>query len=239
MNIINTIEKHQNGIIGALMIHIILFVWLNLKNVSFVVIQPIEKTIATLDFTNDEIEEIFSDNVDLSTIDPVKIKQTASNFDIDNNTNQTSNFNSKQTDQEILEELKAFESKEFNKLSVDNPEIITIEEELTPNSENTKSVTPTGKLIEASAKYSLSKRSAIYETIPTFICNQVGIVRLDIKVNQKGNVVDCRINGTHTTTSNECLIKNASEYAKKWRFEQDFNQASKMNGWIEFVYLSQ
>lgn len=239
MNIINTIEKHQNGIIGALMIHIILFVWLNLKNVSFVVIQPIEKTIATLDFTNNEIEEIVTKNIDLSTIDPIKIKQTASNFDIENKSDKTSNFNSKQTDQEILEELKAFESKEFNKLSVDNPEIITIEEEFPPNTENTKLVIPTGKLIEASAKYSLSKRSAIYETIPTFICNQVGIVRLDIKVNQKGNVIDCRINETYTTTSNECLIKNATEYAKKWRFEQDFNHGSKMNGWIEFVYLSQ
>ena len=236
---INTIEKHQNGIIGALMIHVILFVWLNLKNVSFAVIQPIEKTIATLDFTNNEPEEVVIDKTDLSNIDPTEIKQTASNFDIENNNDISTTLNSEKTDQQILEELKAFESNEFNKLSVDNPDIITLEEEVVNKEENNKQLIPIGKLIEASAKYSLSKRSATYETIPTFICNQVGVVRLDIKVNQKGNVVDCKINGTYTTTSNECLLKNATEYAKKWRFEQDFNQSSKVNGWIEFVYLSQ
>ena len=239
MNIINTIEKHQNGIVGALMIHVILFVWLNLKNVSFAVIQPIEKTIATLDFTNETPEEIAKDNVDVSAIDPTNIKQTASNFDIENNNDISTNFNSEKTDQQILEELKAFEANEFKKLSVDNPDIISLEQDNTLEEEIDNPSNPTGKLIEASAKYSLAKRNATFEKIPTFICNEVGIVRLDIKVNQKGTVLDCKINNIHTTTSNECLINNATDYAKKWRFDQDFNQSSKTSGWIEFVYLSQ
>ena len=239
MNILNTIEKHQNGIVGALMLHIVLFIWLNLKNVSFVVIQPIEKTIATLDFTNEVPEEIAVDNEDISTIDPSNIKQTASNFDVENNDDLSANFNSAKADQQILEELKDFEAQEFNKLSDDNPEIINLEDDVSPTEPNAEPSIPTGKLIEASAKYSLSKRNATFETIPTFICNQIGVVRMDIKVNQKGIVVDCKINNKHTTTSNECLLKNATDYANKWRFEQDFNQPSKASGWIEFVYLSQ
>ena len=51
MNFLVLLEKHQNAIIGTLNIHILIFVWLNIQNVSFYIIQPKEKVLATLDFT--------------------------------------------------------------------------------------------------------------------------------------------------------------------------------------------
>ena len=52
MKFLVLIEKHQNAIIGALIIHVLIFVWLNIQNISFYVIQPKEKILATLDFTD-------------------------------------------------------------------------------------------------------------------------------------------------------------------------------------------
>ena len=51
MNFLVLIEKYQNAIIGALIVHVLIFVWLNVQNVSFYVIKPKEKIVATLDFT--------------------------------------------------------------------------------------------------------------------------------------------------------------------------------------------
>ena len=54
MNFIVLLEKHQNAILGTLIVHILIFVWLNIQNVSFYIIQPKEKVLATLDFTPPE-----------------------------------------------------------------------------------------------------------------------------------------------------------------------------------------
>ena len=51
MKFLVLVEKHQNAIIVALIIHVLIFVWLNIQNISFYVIQPKEKILATLDFT--------------------------------------------------------------------------------------------------------------------------------------------------------------------------------------------
>ena len=78
----------------------------------------------------------------------------------------------------------------------------------------------------------------IFQKIPSYLCNSTGLVRLNIKVNSKGLVTDCKIDNSLTTTDNECLIENAISYAYKWRFNQDFSKTQKQSGWIEFLYLS-
>ena len=57
MKILNIIEKYNYGIIGTLAIHMILFIWFNIGNMSFTIIDPPEKTIAVLDYTKDMSEE--------------------------------------------------------------------------------------------------------------------------------------------------------------------------------------
>ena len=45
MNFLVLLEKHQNAILGTLIVHILIFVWLNIQNVSFYIIQPKEKKV--------------------------------------------------------------------------------------------------------------------------------------------------------------------------------------------------
>ena len=50
MNILDAIVKYNHGIIGTLAVHMILFVWFNVENMSFTVINPKEKVVAVLDY---------------------------------------------------------------------------------------------------------------------------------------------------------------------------------------------
>ena len=76
MKFLVLIEKHQNAIIGALIIHVLIFVWLNIQNISFYVIQPKEKVLATLDFRESKstlekpIEVIVKLNLFEKTVSP-------------------------------------------------------------------------------------------------------------------------------------------------------------------------
>ena len=89
------------------------------------------------------------------------------------------------------------------------------------------------------AKYFCENRNMVLQKIPSYLCNQVGTVRLTIKVSPKGEVTDCRVDNSKTNTSDQCLLKNAVNYAKNWKFNQDFSSSQRQEGWIEFIYISQ
>ena len=80
MNFLVLLEKHQNAILGTLIVHILIFVWLNIQNVSFYVIQPKEKILATLDFTTSDNNLIIKDSKENSSNNEVKVTNAASNY---------------------------------------------------------------------------------------------------------------------------------------------------------------
>ena len=65
MNILDAIVKYNHGIIGTLAVHMILFVWFNVENMSFTVINPKEKVVAVLDYLDD------SPQIEITGIDDI------------------------------------------------------------------------------------------------------------------------------------------------------------------------
>jgi len=239
MKLLYHIEKYQNAIFGTLLVHVLIFVWMNIQDVSYYRIDPKEKTIAIIEFTEEKEENI---NVSLTELseqptDKIELTNISSNYD----PNKTLDpVQKKQLEKSVIDELNNFEQEEFNKLNKDNPELIKHTESGTDspddNSIRNKSIE---KNATAIAKYFLRDRQMTSQQIPSYICNEYGVVRLDVKVNQKGKVIDTKINTEFTTTNNDCLLRNAIDYSKKWRFNSDFQQPQRVSGWIEFVYLSQ
>lgn len=241
MGIVDTIVKHNNGIIGTLAVHMLLFVWFNLENMSFTVIDPKEKVVAVLDYIDDspiiEIESLLDENT---------LSEELTNVSVNNNlkeTQYTSSFDQEKADREVLEELKTLESNEFDNISLDNPELLEQEKSINPNlineasSENKNA--DFGSDIVATASYSLPNRTSLDQKIPSYQCKEEGVVRLKIKVNQKGRVIQYDIDESNTTTQNDCLRNVALQYITYWRFNQDFNDNAKKEGWVEFKYLKQ
>ncbi len=246
MTFLDTIVKHNYGIIGTLAVHMLLFVWFNIENMSFTIIDPHEKVVAVLDFTEAEAEipnkEINSEaqGTELSNV-VTNQDQKETSF-----TNEDHYFDQQQANKEVLEELKELESNVFKSYSADNP---TLNKTETPNN----SINPNlikedakenenasfGSNILATATYSLSNRKFLYQKIPSYKCKEQGVVRINIKVNQKGNVVNNEINESKTNTSNDCLRQIALNYSKMWRFNQNFDDDDRKRGWIEFKFLAQ
>ena len=81
MKILLFIEKHQNAIAGTLIVHVLVFVWLNIQQISFYTIQPKEKVVATLDFSLEELDEIENKYQDQDENEPVNLYNFTSNFD--------------------------------------------------------------------------------------------------------------------------------------------------------------
>lgn len=235
MKFLVIIEKNQNAIIGALIIHVIIFVWLNIQNISFYIIQPKEKVLATLDFRESKIPIIKSDDNN-KKFKEFKETNAASNYD------QNKEISASQKNdlaEKIMNEVKNYEQSQFKDLSSDNP-ILKRNKEVSSNTviENSIEFKSLAKTSNATAKYFCKGRNMISQKIPSYLCNATGLVRLNIKVNSKGLVTDCKVDNSLTTTENECLIENALDYANRWRFNQDFSKAQKQSGWIEFIYIS-
>ena len=236
MNFLVLIEKYQNAIIGALIVHVLIFVWLNVQNVSFYVIQPKEKIVATLDFTEKLIGPTAESRINNSLIEDVELTNSASNYD---QKKEISASQKKYLSQEVIDEVKNYEKKQFDDFGKDNPTIkekAKVQEIVAGNEIVNKSL---GKTSNATAKYFCKDRNMRVQQIPSYMCNETGTVRLNIKVSPKGEVTDCKIDDALTNTSNSCLIKNALNYAKNWKFNQDFSKTQKQIGWIEFIYISQ
>ena len=236
MKILHFIEKHQNAIAATLMIHVFIFVWLNLQHISFYTIKPKEKVVATLDFTLDQLNEMEMKEEELDGENPIDLTNVTSNFASDKPTNKS--VQEEKIEQEVLNELTQFENETFNALSKDNP---TMTESQIPdeNQDNVVQNKSVGKTNEAIAKYFVDGRYTLIQNVPSYLCNSSGKVRLTIRVNQKGIVTDCKVDNAKTTTLDECLISNAIEYTRNWKFNSDFNQRNRVDGWVEFIYLSQ
>ncbi len=65
--------------------------------------------------------------------------------------------------------------------------------------------------------YSLTGRTGDIP-IPVYLCEVNGKIVVNIAVNSQGSVVDAYINASSSTSSNDCLIEHALEYAKKSTF---------------------
>lgn len=239
MNFLVLLEKHQNAILGTLIVHILIFVWLNIQNVSFYIIQPKEKVLATLDFTTPENNLIPKESKEVFSNNEVVVTNAASNY---NQEKDMSGSQKKALAEKVIQDVKKFEKKQFNDFGKDNPVIDNSHLENEKIKENSISKTVNKSLKKtsnATAKYFCENRNMILQKIPSYLCNQTGKVRLTIKVNPKGEVTDCKVDDSETNTSNQCLIENAINYAKNWKFNQDFSSTQRQEGWIEFIYLSQ
>ena len=198
MKFLVLIEKHQNAIIGALIIHVLIFVWLNIQNISFYIIQPKEKTLATLDFTEAEIPLVKADNIKKEYFEEFNETNAASNYE---QNKEISASQKKKLTEKIRNEVKDYEQSQFKDLSVDNPILKENQEIISDkNLDDSKEFKSLAKTSSATAKYYCKGRNMITQKIPSYLCNATGLVRLNIKVNSKGLVTECKVDNSLTTT---------------------------------------
>lgn len=83
--------------------------------------------------------------------------------------------------------------------------------------------------------YSLKDRQLLHYDTPRYLCEKGGKIVVNIKVNSQGKVTEAYINNTSTST-NECLISHALEYAQSVLF--DTSTTPSQIGSITFYFKS-
>lgn len=92
-----------------------------------------------------------------------------------------------------------------------------------------------GNNSKSTISFSLKDRKKIHIPIPVYLCEENGIIVVNITVNSKGTVTNTYLN-TSSNSSNECLIGHALEYAKQSVFSADPSKPSQI-GSITFSFI--
>lgn len=92
----------------------------------------------------------------------------------------------------------------------------------------------TGSNKNSTMSYSLVNRTHKFLPTPIYLCEKRGKITISITVNHLGKVTNTSVNGSSTST-NECLIDHAIEYAENARFSADASKKSQI-GTITFNF---
>ena len=105
------------------------------------------------------------------------------------------------------------------------------------NKNNSVSVTSSSNR-NSTNSYRLVNRKAMYFPNPVYICDGHGTVVINIEVSETGKVNKTSYNSKTSTTTNECLIDIAIEYAEQTRFSTDAGKQKQL-GTITYNFPGQ
>lgn len=86
------------------------------------------------------------------------------------------------------------------------------------------------------SEYSLKGRKAISKTIPKYICNEEGIIVVDVTVDQNGKTISATAGVKGTTNTASCLLEQAKIAALNTKWSADSNAAAKQVGKIIYNF---
>ncbi len=122
--------------------------------------------------------------------------------------------------------------------SLNSKKNIPEKKETKNNSSNNKSGEEEFNNPNSTNSYRLVNRKALHFPNPVYICDGFGKVVLHIEVNNLGKVIQVTLNKNSSTTTNECLIESAINYAKKARFTTAASKPLQM-GSITYIFPGQ
>ncbi|MDO9262219.1 MAG: energy transducer TonB [Flavobacteriaceae bacterium] len=84
--------------------------------------------------------------------------------------------------------------------------------------------------------YQLGNRKPLNKPKPNYICDEVGVVVVQIEVDRAGHVINAIAGVKGTTNSAECLKSEAKIAALKTTWQPDSNATSKQIGYIRYRF---
>jgi hypothetical protein len=114
------------------------------------------------------------------------------------------------------------------------------EEEWQPSNSESNKIDPkkNSSKKNSTVSYSLVNRSALYLPNPVYTCDTPGKVVINIVVSETGKILKANYNKSSSTTSNECLVDTALDYAKRADFTT-FAGKTKQLGSITYNFPGQ
>lgn len=193
-------------------------------------------------------EEVLPEDVEIAALTPevVKVETNRAYNEAENFIASVENENqdiTETTEGKLQEMSDAME--ESQKSNVANEESITKKPEKKKKTKFSNSQSDKEELAvvkggnrNTTISYQLINREDIDLPNPVYTCYGSGKVVINVEVNNLGKVVKNSYNKTASTTSNQCLIDAASEYALQARFNTDASRVKQL-GTITFNFPGQ
>ncbi len=228
-------NESKNGIIITLVFHIVVFIVLNIGQFR------IKK-----EFIEDELIIDFPDEYFEMPQAAQEINKTEqinqSNSQITNNaSNRATSNEQKQLDQAILDELERARELVQDVSRQLSKEIPTVDDLQMPE-KTSEGLDPDSLLKnlysgESNVEYSLENRYHIRLPIPVYLSQYGGLVRVNIVVDTKGNVISAEPQNTNNLP--EQLLSYAKTAALRTKFNASGNAPSRQAGYIQYRFIAQ
>ncbi len=208
---------------------------------------PEEKRLAELALNENpsqETNKAFNEANDFKEM--MKNFKSLSSNDFDKNTKQTE---TEETEEVEVSDVKNVASTQENSINEDElssyskiNQVISMRsaekrKATASNGNNTSNKTGNNSSMNrnSSVSYSLKDRKDHHLPPPVYLCEENGKIVVNITVNSSGAVIDTSINKSASTSTNECLVESALEYARDARFSS--GAIAKQIGTITYGFV--
>ena len=238
-------ERHKNGVIGTLILHVLLLFALSIWQLQ---------SVPRADQISDMQMEVISEEEVEQLLQRMEMEPVETGGPV---TNLTSNitaalgkpsYNAERLSERVESDLRAFEKAEFDRLAEERKERgeeIEIPE-LDPSKWDKqlymdKAVEPVKIEGATTVWHDLDKPKRVDRNIkvPAYVCKGFGQVVVNVVVDRDGVVRDARIDGGMSTTSDECMLERALQSARTAKFAPNSSAPDRQSGNLYFRFMPQ
>lgn len=200
-----------------------------------------ESATLMINFTEEQLDKLLEEDIEESIEDP------ESNINILDEfsgpvSNQASSLSSENTVEELRSSMKSLENVRNEDVDLFSDEAVERDIPTKQSESVTDGVGEEERKVEnaftgkSTINYFLEGRYSDRLPNPIYTCIDGGKIHIDIKVNQQGRVIEAKYNKGKSNSKNECLIETALKYARRSKFNTDFNSAETQKGYINYLF---
>ena len=231
------------AILATIVLHVLVILSFNLTKIQSEMTVFSNAAILELDFKEpEEIEKMLlppEQNIDESNQDIKDLMQDIQDIRKKSRTN----FSESRINQEIENEVIERNNQSLNEKNKKKESGTNSSIKETPTKENEtqdKSAEAENSYAGKVTRYCNVQGRECYTVAPSYTCKGGGQVQIDIKVDKIGTVKSVKVNTANTTTTNECILNQALDYAKRTtKVSSDLKGEHANSGYIIYNFVSQ
>lgn len=231
------------AILATIVLHVLVILSFNLTKIQSEMTVFSNAAILELDYREpEEIEKMLlppEQNIDESNQDIKDLMQDIQDIRKKSRTN----FSESRINQEIENEVIERNNQSLNEKNKKKESGTNSSIKETPTKENEtqdKSAEAENSYAGKVTRYCNVQGRECYTVAPSYTCKGGGQVQIDIKVDKIGTVKSVKVNTANTTTTNECILNQALDYAKRTtKVSSDLKGEHANSGYIIYNFVSQ
>ncbi len=240
--LLDWIERHQNGVVGTLVLHAVLFLLLTIWTIRATPREEDRSEIRVEVVTSEEAEEMEERITQELEGIPQEVRDLSSNITADPG---RTAYSEQRMAERVEQDLREMEQAEFERLAEERRERGEEVEipELDPSKWNKelymeKAAEPVRIEGATTVWHDLEGRERMRDT-PGYLCRTPGRVAMRVQVSPSGAVLKAEFDAGRSANADDCMVEHALRSARRARFSPKSNAPDPQLGTVFFLFLAQ